>query len=160
MYDPRCCRFPKSCSCGPHQSALWDAAPQMTPEQQEEPLTYVPARIVPAHFEPARAHARRTDPFTSDQALKAIAKDGTLMANIWTVARMFRQDQYPFNDTQLTEWVEHLTEHRQQRSVIARSRGLMEQAGMFRRVGVLTYEGRELVHYEIDPNNTKEQGNG
>lgn len=108
-------------------------------------------------FEPARVHARRTDPYTSDQALKAIAKDKSLMSWIWFCATLYRDSGEPFNDTQLTEWIERALCRRQQRNVIARSRGLLEDAGMFRQVGVREWMGRELMHYEIDPNNKKEQ---
>jgi len=110
----------------------------------------------PSLFEPARVHARKGDPYTSDQALKAIAKDSTLMYWIWTVASSFRRLEQPFNDTQLTLWIENCTGKRQQRNVIARSRGMLEDAGMLRQVGVGVYEGRELMHYEIDPSNPKE----
>lgn len=126
--------------------------PQMTPEQLDETVQMI--------FEPARVHARRTDPYTSDKALKAIAKDESLMAWIWYFAEVAGEDDQPFNDTWLTEEIEARTGQRQQRNVIARSRGLLVQAGMLRSVGVLTYEGRELVHYEIDPNNNKENSDG
>lgn len=127
------------------QPELWDAAPQMTPEQSAATVVHLP-----------RVHARRTDPYTSDQALKAIAKDGTLMSLIWKYANVYRS-RGPFNDTQMAMWIEVATERRQQRNVIARARGLMEDAGLFRQVGVLDYHNRELMHYEISPNNNKEQ---
>jgi hypothetical protein len=111
-------------------------------------------------FEPSRAHARKTDPYTSDKAVKAIAKDGTLMYWIYLAAQAWRDSGVPFNDTQLTMWVETGTGKRQQRNVIARSRGMLEDAGFFRQVGVLPYKGQLLMHYEIDPNNKKENPNG
>lgn len=101
-------------------------------------------------FEPARVHARRTDPYTSDKALKAVAKDGTLMQLIWTSAKLHRMSGKPFNDTLLTEWIERATCKRQQRNVVARSRGMLEDAGVFRQVGVRDYGGQQLMHYEID----------
>ena len=109
-------------------------------------------------YDQPRVHARRTDPYTSDQALKAIAKFGKLMYWIWFVAVENRMYGYgrPFNDTQLTEAIELATGQRQQRNVVARSRGMLEDAGMLRQVGVRSYRGRELMHYEIDPNNKKE----
>jgi hypothetical protein len=105
-------------------------------------------------------HARRTDPYTSDKALKAIAKDTTLMASIWEAMRYARSLNAYANDTYITERIEQQTNTRQQRSVVARSRGLLEQAGMIRRVGVMEWRGREFMHFEIDPNNPKENPNG
>lgn len=105
------------------------------------------------NFEPARVHARKGDPYTSDQALRAIARNGSLMYYIWWGARLAATlPMRTFNDTWLWEWVEASSKQRQQRNVIARARGLMEQAGLFRRVGVFPYKGTELMHYEIDPN--------
>jgi hypothetical protein len=110
-------------------------------------------------FEPARVHARKGDPYTSDQALKAIAKDTTLMNGIWVYAsEVRRQFGHPaFNDTMLTAWLEWHTGRRQQRNVVARSRGLLVQAGLLREAGVQSYDGRELMHYEIHPDNPKEK---
>lgn len=115
------------------------------------------------HFDAARPHARRTDPYTSDQALKAIAKDGTLMAYIWHFAKHCATREPgvrsgPFNDTELTEYIEDASGKRAQRNVVARSRGMLEDAGLLRQAGVREYEGRDLMHYEIQP--TKEHGNG
>lgn len=107
-------------------------------------------------FEQNRAHARRTDPVTSDRAVKAIAKDGSLASLIWLHARACRQGGVLMNDTELTEWIERATCERQQRNVIARARGLMEDGGLLRQAGVFSYQGRDLMHYEIDPANTKE----
>lgn len=151
MYDPRCCRFPKSCS--PHGRIEAVLAGNLTDDDLEPRA----AAHQPTLFDAARPHARRTDPYTSDQALKAIAKDGTLMHWIWWFADIRRDLSEPFNDTQLTEWIEFATGKRQQRNVVARSRGMLEDAGLLRQAGVREYEGRELVHYEIDPNNKKEQ---
>lgn len=106
--------------------------------------------------EAARPHARRGDPYTSDQALKAIAKDGTLMTHIWEAFTYARMVGVVVNDTYLTERIEQRTSQRQQRNVIARSRGLLEQAGMVRQIGVRTWRNREYMHYEIHPDNPKE----
>lgn len=118
-----------------------------------------PPHIV--QFERSRVHARSTDPYTSDKALKAIAKDGTLMAGIWYFAvHCSTREPYdrvgPFNDSELTEYLEDATGKRQQRNVVARARGLLEDAGLLRQAGVREWDGRELMHYEIDPNNKKE----
>lgn len=120
------------------QPELWDAAPQMTPEQRAATVAHLP-----------RVHARRTDPYTSDQALKAIAKDGTLMQLIWTCAQLHRVAMAPFNDTVLTAWIERATCKRQQRNVVARARGLLEDAGLFQQVGVRLCDGQPLMHYKI-----------
>lgn len=110
----------------------------------------------PTLFDAARIHARRTDPYTSDKALKAIAKDTTLMHHIWNCAKAHcwpppgEECTGYFNDTMLWEWCEIFMGSRQQRNVVARSRGLLEQAGLFRRIGVREYRGQELMHYEIN----------
>ena len=112
-------------------------------------------------FEPSRAHARKTDPYTSDKALKAIAHDGTLMGWIWHLAVVYRDEYHQFfNDSILTWEIEDRSGKRQQRNVIARSRGLLEDAGMLRQVGVRRWWDQDLMHYEIDPNNKKENPNG
>lgn len=111
----------------------------------------------PNLFDADRPHARRTDPVTSDRTVKSIAKDGTLAYYVWTYAFLKRAQEEPFNDTELTEWIERATCKRQQRNVIARARGLMEDAGLLRQVGIFYHQGRELMHYAIDPNNPKEK---
>lgn len=134
------------------QPELWDAAPQMTPERSAEVFEKEWVKI-------PRVHARRTDPYTSDQALKAIANDGTLMAYIWRFANhCATRDGGPFNDSELTEYIEDASGKRQQRNIVARSRGMLEDAGLLRQAGVRVWEGRELMHYEIQP--TKENSNG
>jgi hypothetical protein len=110
----------------------------------------------PSLFEPARPHARRTDPVTSDRAVKAIAQDGTLASLIWLHAQCCREADVLMNDSELTEWMERATCQRQQRNVVARARGLMEDGGLLRQAGVHAYQGRDLMHYEIDPANPKE----
>jgi hypothetical protein len=107
-------------------------------------------------IEAARAHARGTDPVTSDRTVKSIARDGTLSWHIWTIAKAYRVGGRPFNDTELTVMIEAATGQRQQRNVIARARGLMEDAGLLRQAGIFPFQGRDLMHYEIHPNNPKE----
>lgn len=107
-------------------------------------------------FEASRAHARRSDPVTSDRAVKSITKDGTLNNRIWNHAVVARARGVPFNDSELTIWIENETGQRQQRNVIARSRGLMERAGLLRQAGIRAWRNRELMHYEIHPDNPKE----
>ena len=81
------------------------------------------------------------------------------MNGIWVYAsEVRRQFGHPaFNDTMLTAWLEWHTGRRQQRNVVARSRGLLVQAGLLREAGVQSYDGRELMHYEIHPDNPKEK---
>jgi len=107
-------------------------------------------------FEPARAHARRGDPRTSDATVKSIAKEGTYASLIWVHAQACRQAGVLMNDTELTDWLERAVSKRLQRNVVARARGLMEDAGLLCQAGVFVYQGRELMHYEIDPTNPKE----
>jgi len=95
------------------------------------------------------AHARRSDPYTSDQAVKAIAKNGSLMNEIHMAARRWINREQGFNDTELTEAIEWSTRTRQQRNVIARSRGLLVQAGILEPVGVFSYQGQPLMHYRL-----------
>lgn len=81
-------------------------------------------------------HARHSDPITSHRAVTAIAADQTLATNIMAAAhRLHQGGQDTFDDTDLLVEIEDAIGRRQQRNVIARSRGLMEADGMFVRVG-------------------------
>ena len=77
---------------------------------------------------PGVAHARMSDPVSSDVAVKSVAADGTLADKILACARDFRRDgvPVPFDDTDLTE---ALNEHHPQpsgrpfqRNVVAKAR--------------------------------------
>lgn len=93
------------------------------------------------------AHARLTDPLSSERAVAAIAKDSRLKDHILHAAERL----YPvwFDDTDLLELVEEQTGRRQQRNVIARSRGLMERDGVFERMGEIQrlHPNRRTVHF-------------
>lgn len=92
-------------------------------------------------------HARLTDPLSSERAVAAIAANDTLKNHIIAAAERL----YPvwFDDTDLLMLVEEQTGRRQQRNVIARSRGLMERDGMFERMGEIqrTDPNRKTVHF-------------
>ena len=92
-------------------------------------------------------HARLSDPISSERAVAAIAANDSLKNHIMYAAKRM----YPvyFDDTDLLELVEEQTERRQQRNVIARSRGLMEREGLFERVGLIRRidPNRETIHF-------------
>jgi hypothetical protein len=93
------------------------------------------------------AHARRSDPLSSHDTVKSIAKDGTMRGDLLDAARTFPGR---FNDTELWERVEMRTGRRWQRNVVARTRDLMEHDGIFVRVGMASFRGgRELVDFEL-----------
>jgi hypothetical protein len=58
-----------------------------------------------------------------------------------------------FDDTDLHELVEEQTGRRQQRNVIARARGLMENAGMFVRIGERVRDNRKTMHFRLPHRN-------
>ena len=81
--------------------------------------------------DPGVAHARMSDPVSSDVTVKSIAADGTLADKIVECARDFQRDgvHIPFDDTDLVEalqdrWPRPITKP-WQRNVVARARGLM-----------------------------------
>ncbi len=107
-------------------------------------------------MEASRAHARRSDPVSSDQTVKSIAQDQSLRglvlrgANASWVSHQRQQRVRPsFTDTELTAWIEKVTGKRQQRNVIARTRGLIEKEGHIIRTGTHTVDGRLMVHFVI-----------
>lgn len=91
--------------------------------------------------------ARTSDPESSHRANDSIAKDMTLRDHILQAAGRLMSVQECFDDTDLTEAVEDATLRRQQRNVIARSRGLMERDGLFVRVGIVDRGDRRTVHF-------------
>lgn len=103
------------------------------------------SHAIPATFEDP--HARRSDPSSSHIAVAAIAADAKLVEQIRHAARRLHPSL--FDDTDLVQLVEDQTGRRQQRNVIARSRGLMEYAGEFVRVGVRKRDNRETMHYRL-----------
>jgi len=105
----------------------------------------------PNLFEPARPHARMTDPVSSDRTVKSLGRDGALKRLIWEAMLKRTDPLSPCNDTLLWQILELLHSPRRfQRSVIARTRGLMQTDGYFLPAGMLMYEGVELYHYRIN----------
>jgi hypothetical protein len=92
-------------------------------------------------------HARLTDPISSEIAVAAIAKNQSLKDHIITAAE--RMHPQWFDDTDLLTLVEEQSGRRQQRNVIARSRGLMEREGLFVRVGLVERSDRKTVHFAL-----------
>lgn len=87
-------------------------------------------------FESAPARAR--GPIQSQLTLASLGRDTSMKKNIAraVVACSGRDpDADPFSspvtDDHITEWIERFTQRRQQRNVIARTRGLLEKAGWF-----------------------------
>lgn len=95
-------------------------------------------------------HARRSDPVSSHLTLASLGKDTALKSRVLAAAFALEADGHdPWNDTQLTERVEHMTRKRQQRNIIARTRDLMTDDGWFEKVGMFDFDGRQLVHCRI-----------
>jgi len=90
-------------------------------------------------------HARLSDPLSSERAVVAISKDMTLKDHIVAAAKALHPAW--FDDTDLLIVIENVTGRRQQRNVIARSRGLMERDGMFERIGEVQRGDRKTVHF-------------
>jgi hypothetical protein len=98
------------------------------------------------------AHARRSDPISSHLTVASLGKDTALKHLVLMAAFTLElNDITLWNDTELTEWIERHTHKRQQRSVIARSRGLMTTDGWFAPQGMFPYNGRLLMHYATTP---------
>jgi hypothetical protein len=100
------------------------------------------------------AHARWSDPSSSDFTVKSIAADVRGRELVLAVAATFDQ---PWCDTELWERTEALTGRRHQRNVLARTRGLMEEDGLIQRVGQWTFRGRPGVVHFIVPGPTTQQ---
>lgn len=91
------------------------------------------------------AHARRSDPLSSHLTVQSLGRDRSLKAVVVAAAL----ELGTFNDTELTDKIEELTGRRQQRNVIARTRGLLEADGWFDRIGMWSYLGRPTVHFQL-----------
>lgn len=88
-------------------------------------------------------HARKGDPASSDRALRAIAKNGTMRS---LIIEALVCHEMPVSDDDILAYVEDFTMNRQQRNVIARTRGLLESAGYCVRVAAdLTIPGTVLT---------------
>lgn len=101
-----------------------------------------------------RPHARRSDPISSHLTLASLGKDDSLKARI--IAAAFRLEDRsggaPWCDNEVyREMRQHGYDG--QRSVMARSRGLLEQDGWFVRAGMFTdpFNGRPAVHFKLAP---------
>lgn len=94
------------------------------------------------------ALARQSDPLSSHLANHRIAHNAPLREHILAAAR--RLDPAPFDDWDLLELVEASTGQRQQRNVIARTRGLMEDTN-FVRVGLLPsrHGSIDTLHFRL-----------
>ena len=95
------------------------------------------------------AHARRSDPLSSHLTVQSIGKDTTLRGRVLAAAlslEMYKNGD-AWNDTELTERVEAMTGQRQQRNILARTRGLIEQDGLIERVGEWEFNGRRTVWF-------------
>lgn len=101
------------------------------------------------------AHARRSDPVSSDLTLASLGRDDSLKQRIVAAAmrlegRSLTADVAPWCDNELyREMRRHGYEG--QRSVMARSRGLLEQDGWFERVGLYTdpFTNRPAVFFRL-----------
>jgi len=80
--------------------------------------------------------ARTSDPLSSHIANRNIKNNVTLADNILCAVRNIyaQTPSVGVTDDQILEFVEALTQKRQQRNVIARARGLMESDGVLERV--------------------------
>ena len=92
-------------------------------------------------------HARMSDPVSSDIAVKAIVANTRLADQIMAAARSF--NPVAFDDTDLLFVVEEATGRRQQRNVIARARGRLEQLGELERIGLRDRGDRFTLHFTI-----------
>lgn len=84
-------------------------------------------------------HARVSDPVTSHRKVRRTVHDQSKKAQVLNAAATL----LVFTDTQLTRQVEHATNERQQRNVIARTRLTLEGEGFIERVEETT-DGVEL----------------
>jgi hypothetical protein len=80
--------------------------------------------------------ARTSDPLSSHIANRNIKNNVTLADNILCAVRNIyaQTPSVGVTDDQILEFVEALTQKRQQRNVIARARGLMERDGLLERI--------------------------
>lgn len=105
------------------------------------------------------AHARHSDPLSSDITVKSIAKDTNLRARILAAALARERLFDAWTDTELTETIEEHTGVRQQRNVIARTRGLMEKEDppLIERVGMFRIRGRLMMCFRTTAHGRRSQ---
>ena len=87
------------------------------------------------------------DPVSSDIAVKAIVANTRLADQIMAAARSF--NPVAFDDTDLLFVIEEATQRRQQRNVIARACGRLEQLGELERIGLRDRGDRCTIHFTI-----------
>lgn len=92
-------------------------------------------------------HARMSDPVSSDIAVRAIVANTRLADQIMAAAQSF--NPVAFDDTDLLFVIEEATGRRQQRNVIARARGRLEQLGELERIGRRDRGDRFTLHFTI-----------
>jgi hypothetical protein len=97
------------------------------------------------------AHARRFDPASSHEAVGHIAKARTLHELVRDAGASLKE---MFSDTDLWVEVERVSGRRQQRNVIARTRGLHTaphgpMSAWFEGVGSFRQDGKLLEHYRF-----------
>lgn len=97
----------------------------------------------------ADAHARMSDPVSSEIAVVSIGRDLSIRSAILRLAERWSNQARPFTDTMLTDEIEKAWGTRQQRNVIARSRGLIEREGLIERVGLFDVGGRPYMHFQL-----------
>jgi predicted ATPase len=105
----------------------------------------------------SEAHARLSDPISSELTVASLGKDTSYKALVVAAARYIETARdvtghlRPWNDTQLWITIEAMTRRRHQRNVISRTRGLLERDGWFENVGLYDFDGRPLVHFILTP---------
>lgn len=88
-------------------------------------------------------YPRKGDPASSARALTTIAKNGTMRG---LIIEALVYHEMPVSDDDILTYVEDITDKRQQRNVIARTRGQLESAGYCVRVAAdLTIPGTVLT---------------
>lgn len=97
--------------------------------------------------------ARTSDPLGSHEALASITKWQGLREAILMAAQTF--DPAPFDDGDLTEYINHIWSTGVQRNVVARSRGILEREGKLVRIGNRRHNGKATMHFRLPDNQTR-----
>ena len=94
--------------------------------------------------------ARHTDPVSSHEAVDRIDNNKTLRRYVEDGCHWVGALGFMFSDDDLLMYVEEVTQRRQQRNVIARTRGKLEAAGVIERVGVRERAGMgRALHFRL-----------
>jgi hypothetical protein len=96
------------------------------------------------------AHARISDPVSSELTLASLGRDGSLrqlvIQAVW--AWTCHDNTMSITDDDVLQWVEAHTGRRFQRNVLARTRGLLEEEGwLFRLPNVIGRTGRPTIAF-------------